>query len=165
MTITLYYNQLAHTIMQVAHRAGQRQDDADLRAQAQLDDSTSDQQLIRRLIRTGIGRLKVLLRDYITNGAETADDKLDTAESWVFNLSMTGDGQSLADIMHWFVAWGALKTLAPTLCIDGLEEAADENATEAEDLITDELVSLSMPVKRRRAVLKPQDFSPNITLV
>lgn len=164
MTITLYYTQLSHTITQILHRAGARLEDPRLRSTAQMDGSTSDQQLIRRLIKTGVAKVKFLLRDHLTDDVTEADDTLGNDTSWVFDMDMTGDGQSLADLLHWFVVWLALRGVASALGLDDMLEEAAGNAKEAEDLIKDELVQLSMPTKRHRTIAKAEDYSPIIEL-
>lgn len=169
MTITLYYEQLEHTIVQILHRAGAKLEDLDLRSNAQMDEGRSDQQLIRRLIRTGVAKVKLLLREHLETSADAeataADDKLrEEEESWVFALDMTGDGQSLADLLHWFVVWMALRGVASALGLGDMLEEAAGNEKEAEDLIKDELMQLSMPTKRHRTIVKPEDYSPKIEL-
>ena len=168
ITITLSYTQLEHTIKQVLHRAGERLQDADARYMAQLDGSASDTQLIMRLIRTGVARAKVILKNYLTNKTSTGNDAIGTEaninETYVFGLDLNGDGQSLADLLHWYVCWYAIHSIAPTLGLSDLEEQATGDAAEAESLISSELVALSMPIKARRSIIRPQEYAPIITL-
>lgn len=164
ITVTLYQEQLTHTIRQVLHRAGENVKDEDLRATVQMDESKSDVQLTERLIQTGVARLKLLLKEHLTEQATTADDTLQDPDSWQFDIDLDGDGQSLANLMHWFVVWWALKGLLPVLGLTALAESAAAEVEEAEELIDEELVSLAMPIKERRDIDTPDKYAPIITI-
>ena len=165
ISITLYYEQLEHTIVQVLHRAGANVNDRDLRYLVQMDENTSDRQLIRRLIRTGLAKVKTFLRDHLADKTATGNDLLREDEmSWTFGLDLDGDGQALADLLHWFIVWRAIAGIAPAFGLAALAEQGKEEALEAEDLISEELVALSMPIKVRREVIDYTNFEPKITL-
>lgn len=165
ISITLYYEQLEHTIVQVLHRAGANVNDRDLRYLVQMDENTSDRQLIRRLIRTGLAKVKTFLRDHLADKTLTGNDLLREDEmSWTFGLDLDGDGQALADLLHWFIVWRALAGICPAFGLSALAEQAKGEALEAEDLINEELVALSMPIKVRRTLADNTIYTPNITL-
>ncbi len=171
MTITLYEAQLAHTIRQILHRAGEGVESPSLRDAVQMDGSTSDEQMIRRFIRTGVARVKTMLREHIQQpsgepeGTVTGTDELGNGyASYTIALELNGDGQSLADLLHWFVVWRALAGLLPSLGLNGLAEKAVAETADAEGLIKDEALSLAMPIKVRRAMALPTDYSPIITI-
>ena len=76
MIIELLYKYLDHDVRQLTTRyAEARTNDPELRDLSQLGDGTSDQQLIRRLIVTGVGKLRAVLRDKLVNSTENADDE------------------------------------------------------------------------------------------
>lgn len=163
MTITLYQEQLKHTLRQILHRTGENVNDGDLRAVVQMDESASDDEMLQRLIQTGIAKLKHLLRNHLT-GDTDGSDVLKDPESWLFALDLNGDGQALADTMHWYVVWLALRNILPTLGLSSLAGDAGGEIKDAEALIKDALMELAMPIKYRRPVERPEDYAPIISL-
>lgn len=165
MTITLYEEQIKHSIRQILHRAGCDLESLTLKSYVQMDESESDEELLRRLIRTGVAKVKTILREHLNNKGETGDDKLSNGyEQYAFSLDLNGDGQSLADLLHWFVVWRALRALFPIFGLDNLTNKASAEADEAEELIAEELLALSMPVKERRTIVRHEDYTPRIEL-
>ena len=165
MNITLYQEQLKHTIRQVLHRAGANVNDETLRAYVQMDESVSDEQLIQRLIQTGVAKVKTILRDHLENKEDSGTDVLVDPESWLFSIDLDGDGQSLANLLHWFVVWWALKGILPAFGLTGLASDADAEIKNLEAEIEEELIELSMPIKDRRTIEYPTDFAPIIELI
>lgn len=165
MTITLYEEEISLTIKQILHRAGEGVESLSLRDAVQLDGDASDTQLIRRLIRTGIARLKSQLREHLAETTDTGDDRLSNGyDTYVFSLDLSGDGQGLADLMHWYVVWRALAGILPSFGLEAMTNRAISETADAENLIHDETLSLSMPIKARRQVTRNESFRPIITL-
>lgn len=110
MTISLLYTYLQYDVEQLIEQysrvwiadSGDRFE-ANLRSE---EDNEAD--LIRRLIQTGCARLRRLLHRYIDKEPYEADNKLRN-EAEAFYLGATSvDGQSMADLMHWYVVRDAL---------------------------------------------------------
>ena len=154
MIIELLYKYLDHDVRQLTTRYAEvRTNDPEVRDISQLGDGKSDQQLIMRLIVTGVGRLRAVLRDKLVNRTENADDKLPVAASWDFTFKEAdADSRALAELMHWFIVKAAIvewcRMFSPNDLPEvkyALEDAADE---------LDELLSGSgMPMKERRTLV------------
>ena len=166
MTITLYANEIEHTIRQILHRAGCDLESLTLKGYVQMDKTESDAELLTRLIRTGVAKVKTILRNHITPVTENATDELDNGyDTYAFALDLDGDGQSLADLLHWFVVWWVLKTLGAMFGLTNIAGKANSEVEEAEELIKEELLALAMPIKERRSVTRASNFTPSIILV
>lgn len=154
MIIELLYKYLDHDVRQLTTRyAEARTNDPELRDLSQLGDGTSDQQLIRRLIVTGVGKLRAVLRDKLVNSTENADDKFPVVTSWEFNFKEAdADSRALAELMHWFIVRAAIVEWCRMFSPSDLSEVKSAVGDAADEL--DELLSSSsMPTKERRTLI------------
>jgi len=162
MTIQLLYRYLDHDVRQLTTRyAEARAQEPEAKDLAQLGDGDSDQQLIMRLVVTGVGRLRAVLGDKVETVSGDSDDTLPDAsgntrphrDKWEFTFKKTtADSRALAEIMHWLVVRAAIaewcRMFSPT---DTAEAKAETEELEAD---LDELLSRpAIPVKERRRIV------------
>lgn len=153
MKIRLLWKWLRYDVQQLTWRyARARMEDKqpEVGDLASEDDSKTSDNLVYRLCLTGLARLGVVLRKYIDeNGDEADDDGTRKAPSWVFTLREGSDmagAQSMAGLMHWFVVrfavWSWLKMYSPAEAAGERQELKD-----LEDEMTSALDLGVMPMK------------------
>lgn len=167
MIIQLLYKYLDHDIKQLATRyADARAKEPEIKDLAQLGDGDSDQQLIMRLIVTGVGRLRKVLAQKLKIVTDNSDDTLPEAKEgkrpqkdrWDFDFKKDyADSRALAELMHWFI----VRTAVAEWCLmfSPNDAGAAKSEIEETEADLDELLSHSaMPVKERRKIV--YDDSP-----
>ncbi len=162
MIITLLFQYIKHDVHQLTHRyAESRTEDPDVKDIAQLDDNTSDKQLVMRYCLTGTARLRRILKEYITYKTEDANDTLpQDKQSWSFAFKDDldeADAHAMAELMHWFVVkfclWEWMKMFGSPSDI----KAAGDDVTSLEEDLKDMTGQFAMPMKERRTQYSETD--------
>lgn len=149
MTITLYWEQLKKDIDQITYRLSSSIENQEIKDDASADGLDFSTTFWRRNIMDGIAALKVRLADKLTAYTGNADDTLDTSSSWVFDLDIEEDSKAIAELMHRFVLYYALKAWALDYMPDARKSIGDDYA-EAMDGIEELSYKRRPPVKGQR---------------
>jgi len=164
MQVKLIYKYLEYDIEQITHRyASARITDAEIKDMAQIDNSTSDSNLSLRYCITGVAKLKKILKDYIENGTNDSDDKLNATDSWTFKFNEAiADSNALAGLMHWFVVKFATAEWAKTYSPNDTS-AANKDLNDCADELDELLSESEMPMKERRTEYLEDDMIIEVT--